>query len=334
MRLPIGKLSKHLMFRYIYPNIGVTDSSVIIGPTWGVDAAVIKYDDKYLVFSTDPITAAKKYIGILSVNIATNDVAVMGAKPRWLLTTFLLSRDITTEDLDNIMLQIDQAAKKLGISIIGGHTEVTPSIDHTIIVSTAVGETDKYITTQNVKVDDRVILVKGIAIEGTGILAHELEDKLLSMGISNKIIAEAKKYIELTSIVKEALFIYEKYKDNISSMHDPTEGGLFAALHEIADAANVGIELHINKVFLSKETREICEVLNINPYMLISSGSLIITADESIADNIVEEFKRIGVWANVIGIIRNRRFGRKINVDGRYVKLPRPAKDEIWKVIS
>lgn len=334
MRIPIGKLPKYYLINYVFPYLGVKDKSVIVGPTWGVDAAVVKYNNKYLVFSIDPITAAKKYIGTLAVNIATNDIAVMGARPRWLLTTFLLNRGVTTDDLNDIMSQIDNAAKKIGVAIIGGHTEVTPSLKHIIIITTAIGETDSYLTTQNVKIDDKIILVKNIAIEGTGIIANELEDKLLSMGISNRVINRAKRYIEQTSIVKEAIFIYEKYKNNISSMHDPTEGGLFSALHEIADAGNVGIELNIENVYVTDETKEVCMTLNINPYKLLSSGSLLITADEDHAMDIVKEFKRIGVWADIIGTVKDKKFGRKILKNGKRIRMPRPSKDEIWKVIS
>lgn len=297
-----------------------------------MDAAVIKLMDNYLIVSSDPITAASQYIGLLAVNITTNDVAVMGGLPKWFVVTMLLKNNITTDELNNIVDQISKAASKINVALIGGHTEVTPYLNNNIIIGTAIGISNKYIVSSDACVGDAIIFTKGVAIEGTGVIANEYYRVLLEKGIDKKVLNEAKKYIEQTSVVKEAMLVMDKYGEYIHAMHDPTEGGIFAALHEVADASNKGLEIYLDRIKVNKETKIICDTLNINPYALLGSGSLLIISEYSVADEIVYSLKKQGIWSEIIGVIKEPSYGRWI-IDYKGKKqLPYPEKDEIWKL--
>lgn len=327
-----GKLPMDILIRYVLSKKGKRDAKVVIGPMWGVDAAVIRYRGEYLVLSTDPITAAESYIGILAINITTNDVAVMGGVPSWLLVTLLFRENITTAEIDDIMTQIDTAARRIGVAIVGGHSEITPGINRTFIIGTAIGKTKRYIYSGGAKVGDQIIMTKGVAIEGTGVLAHDFERTLLEKGLSQKLIRRGKKFIYKTSILDEAKYLLKKYSNYITSMHDPTEGGVFSGLHEVADASGVGFKIYFDKINISRETLEICNVLNIDPYKLLGSGALIITASPEVSNKIIKELRMKGIWADIIGNIKSINFGRKLIKDGKIYDLPRPERDEIWKL--
>lgn len=116
-RLNMGKLPHNLLAKML-SKIEL-DERVVVGPAVGVDAAVIDYGDRLLVTKTDPITFATDLIGWYAVNINANDVAVMGATPKWMLATVLLPLGVSAETVEQIFDQMLSACENLGISIIG-----------------------------------------------------------------------------------------------------------------------------------------------------------------------------------------------------------------------
>jgi len=330
-----GKLPREMLERYVLARTGAHRGDVVVGPMWGVDAAVVRHGDGYLVISTDPITAATAYIGLLAVHVSTNDVAVMGGEPRWLAFTIMLGEGADERVLDAITAQIDEAARRLGVQVVGGHTEVTPGIDGAIVVGTAVGVARRYYTAAGARPGDAIVLTKGAAVEGTAVLAHDFEEDLLVRGVPRRVVEDAKRYMWMTSVVGEAMLAVREFGDSITAMHDPTEGGLLSALHELADASGVGIEVDLDSVYVAPETREVCAALGVDPYRLLSSGSLVITVrGVEEAEGLVERLRAAGVWAGVIGTVREPGFGRRARIGGRVVEMPRPERDEIWRLVE
>ena len=134
------------------------------------------FGDRYLVAKTDPITFATSEIGWYAVNVNANDVAVMGATPRWFLATVLLPAGLATAEMaERIFADIFDACAALGVSLAGGHTEITHSLDRPIISGTMLGEIAKHrlITTSGARPGDAVLLVKAVPIEGTALIALE-----------------------------------------------------------------------------------------------------------------------------------------------------------------
>jgi hydrogenase maturation factor len=307
---------------------------VVLGPRIGEDASVIDFKDKVLVIHSDPITGAVENIGWLAVNIVANDIATRGAKPLWMLIVLLLPSNINSKKLKHITQQIDTAAKELGIAIVGGHSEVTPSMKRPIIIATAMGEIEKgkLVQSSGAKVGDHVIVTKGAAIEGTAILSSELAE-LLQRKINSRIVENAQKFIEKISVVKDALTAVKV--GEVHAMHDATEGGVAAGLQEIAWASDAGIVAYEEKIPVYEETKLICQALKIDPLKTIGSGALIIAAHPEKAREIVAALRENDIRASVVGEIVDKSRGSYIvRRNGTRLDLTEPIKEELWRALG
>jgi len=153
-----GKLPYEFLQKLVFTKLGIPDKRVLVGPSIGEDAAVIEFGDRVLVMATDPITAATKDIGWLSVHINANDVASCGVKPIWFLCTILLPEGSDESIVEEILSQIDRACKELKIALIGGHTEISAGLNRPIIVGFMIGEApkDRYVRTGGAKPGDSI----------------------------------------------------------------------------------------------------------------------------------------------------------------------------------
>jgi len=302
----VGKLPPGLLEKYVFRRIGKVDSAVIVGPSFGEDSAVIDLgDDKVLVAHVDPITGAVEFLGWLAVHIACNDVVVTGAKPRWLLSVLYLPEDSDELLIDKITSQIDSAAKEVGAMVVGGHSEFTPGLNRPLISMTALGITskDKFVRTGGAKAGDVVLMTKTAAIEGTAIISSDFKDVLLKKGVSKDIIERGREFIKNINVAKEALVLADA--ELVTSMHDPTEGGLIGGLTEIAYASKKTIEIWEERVPVAPETKVMCDALGIDVLRLISSGVLVATVPEENISEAVKLLKSIGIQASIIGKVRD-----------------------------
>ncbi|MCK5593549.1 AIR synthase family protein [Candidatus Bathyarchaeota archaeon] len=323
-----------MLKQLVFSCLGAANSRVILGPKIGEDASVIDFKDRVLVVHSDPITGAVENIGWLAVNIVANDIATRGVKPLWMLIVLLLPRNMDSAKLKHITLEIDKAAKELGIAIVGGHSEVTPGIKRPIIVATAMGESQKgkLVQSSGAKVGDQVILTKGAAIEGTAILASELAESL-QRKINSKIVKNAQKFIKKISVVEDALTAVKV--GGVHAMHDATEGGVAAGLQEIAWASNVSIVAYEEKIPVYEETKLICQALKIDPLKTIGSGALIISASPGKTREIVDALREKGIGVSVVGEIVDKSRGSYIlRRDGTKLDLSEPVKEELWRVLG
>jgi hydrogenase maturation factor len=333
--LSIGKIDPATLKQVIFSHLGSKDSRVLLGPSIGEDATVIDFGDKALIVHSDPITGAIENIGWHAVNVCANDIATRGVRPQWMLIVFLLPENITLDQLKSITTQVDKAAKELGVAVVGGHSEVTASVTHPILITTAVGEAAKegFIRTSGARVGDALIVTKGAAIEGTSILAHELEVTLKSK-VDKKIIKEARKFIRKISVVKDAITAVEE--GGIHAMHDATEGGVAGGLQEIAWASNAGLIAYEDKMIVASETTAICEALGLDSLKAISSGTLIIACESKKAKKIIERLRREGIQASIVGKILPKNKGVYIvRKNGSKLDLSKqPVKEELWRVFK
>ena len=334
MSMPVGKIRPNTLRKIVFSKKGYNRDDVIIGPGIGTDSAIMKNSKNYIVATTDPITASTKLLGKLAIFIVTNDLIVGGALPKWYLSTILLPNNATENMLREITNDMDKYAKKLEMQIVGGHTEVTPYLNTPIVIGTAIGTTNKFYSSTQAKPNDFIIMTKKVGIEGIAIIAHEYTVELEENGFSKEEIIKLQKLIDETTIYPEGKILITRFKNYIHAMHDPTEGGVFTALHELADAANTGIEVYFEKISIDTETLEVCRVLGLNPYLLLSSGSLLITMDNNEAERMIKVLKRKRIEANIIGKLLKNPFERKLIKDRKRMKLPRQEKDEIWKLFE
>ncbi len=306
---------------------------VVVGPSAGVDGAVLDIGDKSLIVSMDPITGAVERIGWLAVNVNANDVATFGVEPAFLFSTIMIPKNAGRNLVESISTQMSAAAEKLGIAIVGGHCESTYNLSNPIVVGCILGLTEKgrYVTAGGAKPGDKLILTKSAGIEGTAILATDRE-QTLKKTMSNTILQASKNFYNQISVVKDALTAYKT--GGVHAMHDPTEGGVAGGIHEMADASNVGVRVIEEAIAVQTETAQICRHFNINPLQLIGSGALIVSSEAESASQILRNLKSEGVQASVIGEFTEKPESRVLmQKDGSVKVLPRPLSDHLWTAL-
>jgi hydrogenase maturation factor len=326
------------MLKKFVSDTHLKDDRVIMGSSIGEDAAVIDMGDNYLVAKTDPITFATDAIGYYAVNVNVNDIVCTGATPKWFQSTILLPRKFTDEDLiENIFKNIHDTCKSLGISVIGGHTEITSDLTRPIIVGSLLGEVekDKLVLTSGAKARDSIILTKGIFIEGTSIIAREKENILKDKGYSDEFIQKCKDYLYNPgiSVFKDALLSNDNFK--INSMHDPTEGGLFCGIAEMAIASNLGVLIEKTKINVLPEPTELSKVFDLNPYSTISSGSLLISIKEEFTADLIDLLTKNDIISELIGNFTSNK-EKYIVLDDNNKNMPMSytETDEITKLFN
>lgn len=326
-KLPHAFLKKMIQYR------GSPDRRVILGPKIGEDAAVVDLGDVCLILKTDPITYAIDDIGWYAVHVNANDIATMGAKPRWLQVGLLLPQELSKKKIESIFRQIDRACKDLGIAVTGGHTEVTPWIDRPIVVGDMHGLCKKsaLVFTAGGREGDAVLLTKGAGIEGTAVLAREKRDHLLQR-FSQAFLRRAERYLydPGISVVPEATL---GAKLGATSMHDPTEGGIATGLYEMSVASGKGMLVENDAIIVRDETRRICEFFGLDPLGLMGSGALLLTMPARKVDAYLDAVKEEGVKGCEIGQVTGRSSGLKIIEGGRKRALRFSQRDEILKVL-
>jgi len=310
--------------------LGFKREEVILGPALGEDGAVIEIGDKAVVSSVDPITGAVERIGWLALNICANDVATFGVKPLFFSSCILLPEKSNEQVLETICRQIDEAARKIKVAVIGGHSEVTPHLQNPIVVGHCMGITEKksYVTSGGAKAGDHLILTKEAGIEGTAILATD-KYETLKKSVDTKILISAQKFFEKISVVKEAILAFQH--GGVNAMHDPTEGGIAGGIHEMADASNLGVTVFEKDIPVTKETQAICRFFGIDPLQLLSSGALLIAAKPNKSQEIIEKLKANSIQARIIGkFVEDREERKIIKKNGKVEELVRPELDHLW----
>jgi hydrogenase expression/formation protein HypE len=333
MKLPPGKIPVDILKEVVFKNLGADRKEVILGPSAGIDGAVLDLGDKSLVVSMDPITGAVERIGWLAINVNANDVATFGVEPAFLFSCIILPEKADRKLVEAISTQMNAAAKDLGIAIVGGHCESTPGLANPIVVGCTMGLTEKgrYVTAGGAKPGDKLILTKSAGIEGTAILATDRE-QALKKTMSDTMLQAAKNFYSQISVVKDALTAFKT--GGVHAMHDPTEGGVAGGIHEMADASNVGVKVFEEAISVQPETAKICSHFQIDPLQLIGSGALIISAEAESASQIVDSLKRERIQASVIGeFTENLEQRALIQKDDEAKVLPRPLSDHLWTAL-
>ncbi len=325
----LGKIPETVLKRSVLNLIGHRRSEVLVGPGVGEDCSILALEpDEVLVMSTDPITGTSNDIGILAVNITANDIASNGAEVIGIMLTILLPDGTQESELKLMMKDIEAVCAKLKIEVIGGHTEITKVVNQPLITVTGIGKMkrNEIIKTAGARPGQEIVMTKWAGLEGTAIIATASEEELKSK-YPLSFIENAKKMIDYISVVPEAMVARAV---GVTSMHDVTEGGIFGALWEIGAASKVGLEVDLKKILLKQETVEICEFYDLNPYMLISSGCMLMITDKG--NLLVDRLKAEGIAAAVIGRITKGNDRIIINEDERRFLEP-PKSDELYKVM-
>lgn len=328
--MKVGKVPENVLKRSVMKQLHYTREEVLLGPGVGEDCAAVALEaDEILVMSTDPITGTTKDIGKLAIQITANDLASSGAEPIGVMLTILLPDGTREIALKRIMEQMEQACREAHIQIMGGHTEVTKAVNQPLVSVTGVGKAkrDQLVTTAGAKPGMDIVLTKWIGIEGTTILAKEREDELKKF-FPASFVDVAISFEQYLSVVPEAAVAV---KSGVRAMHDVTEGGIYGALWEMAEASGVGLEIDLKKIPIRQETVEICEYFDVNPYGLISSGAMLMAADDGKV--LVDALRQGGIEATVIGKATEGN-DRVIMREAERRFLEPPKTDELYRVLG
>ncbi len=327
--MEIGKVPEVVLKRSVIGKTGVCKrEEVLMGSAVGEDCAALELPEGYVfVCSTDPITAAKENTGRLAVSVTANDLASAGAEPLAIMLTILLPAGSSEELLSSLMSEVSEQAGLLNIEIIGGHTEVTDTVVRPLLSVTGIGRVkkEKFVLTGGAHPGEDLIVTKSVGIEGTYIIATEHE-KELSESLPESLIKRAQGFIKDISVVKEGLIAGEY---GASAMHDITEGGIYGALWELCESSGVGCEVDIKKIPIRQETIEIAEVFGLDPYRLISSGSMLIACKDG--NGLLSELSKAGIEASYIGRT-NETKKRIIKTNAGERFLTPPGTDELHKL--
>jgi hydrogenase maturation factor len=338
VRFPVGKLPPRVLEALLARCPIPKSSGVIVGPRLGEDAAVIDLGPKYLVAKTDPITFTAERIGWYAVNVNANDIATLGARPRWFLATLLLPETRTTTALARSIFEDTlRACRALGITLCGGHTEITAGLSRPIVVGQMLGEVEKskLVRKESQRPGDLILLTKGIALEGTAILGRA-KAPLLERRVGKSMVRRAQRLLFRPgiSVVQEALLAV-RYGE-VHAMHDPTEGGLLSGLYELARAGGVGLRVWKARVPVLPETRAFSRVLRFDPFALIASGTLLLVVSARTAGKVLHAFAHHSIAAAIVGEVRPEAEGIQLLEEGAAKTRPLrvPARDEMARLLE
>ena len=334
--MEIGKVPHDILKQRVFQKISRFDSNVIVAPQIGEDCAILDIGSQYFVVSCDPITGASKEVGRLAVYVSCNDVASCGVQPLWILVSILMPPESTEDDLDTIMKEIADTASALNVSIIGGHTEVTDAVTRVVINATAIGLADQknVICSGGSVSGDKIILTKTVGPEGTAIIANEKAGELEKI-FGKAFVQKAQGMMSQISVLEEGVLAGALGNKIVHAMHDITEGGLYGALWEMAEASNTGVLIYEENIPIADETQKICKHYGLNPYRLIASGNMILTTPNP--DLVLQKLREKGILATVIGEVVENPMKRLIyknekqDVEAMSV-LRAPKSDELYRL--
>jgi len=331
----IGKFP-HSLLEKLLQKPRVTDPRVLLGPGLGEDAAVIDLAETLLIAKSDPITFATDRIGWYAVQVNANDIACMGGTPRWFLATLLVPESFSEDQAEEVFNQVLDACNAIDVTLIGGHSEVTYGIDRPIVSGSMLGEVtrDRLVKTGGALEGDSIVVTKGLAIEGTALLALERADDLRKVGISDDTITQCSNLLDGAgiSVLTDAQVACATAQ--IHSMHDVTEGGLVTGLREIAAASGLGVAIEEGSIPVLPETFEVCRALALDPLGLLASGALLITLSPEDVPSLLYQLEKKGIDGWEIGRMMPAEEGLvSIGRTGE-VELPRFSRDELARYFS
>lgn len=296
----MSKFSLDVLQRCVFPFVRADASDVILGASFGEDVALTQVGGDILVSHVDPIVGAMGDIGWLAVHVACNDIAASGIHPRWIQLLVLVPRLEDVNLLEKIMRDASRAAKEVGAVIIGGHTGYSAGLSRPLVAVTALGVASgrEPVLTNGAKIGDHVLVTKGIALEGTAVLAQDFADVGRKLGLSEKELEEGRRVMAEISVLPEALVLAAK---GVTAMHDVTRGGILETLLEIAYLSEVGIDVDVSQLPISSIVSRFAQTFRFDPLQMISSGTLAVTVPPKQVEDVSKALEELGTPFAFVG---------------------------------
>lgn len=325
-----GKISEPMLKRSVLRRISYKNPEMFCGAGLGRDFAVMKAEPgQEIIFSTDTVTCGMDAPALYGITKTANNIAASGGQIKAVLVSLTMPPNTTEAQVNSLMRDISAVCKERGIEIIGGHTETVPYVSRMVVTFTGAGTRSASlgIDIENIRPGMDIVMSKEIALEGTAILAYQREEELLRR-FTKSFVDQAKTALESISVESEAAVAV---RCGVQAMHDASQGGIFGALWELGAAADLGLEVQMDKLRIRQETIELCELVDVNPYSFLSGGCLLMVTEKGAY--LEEELLRNGIQAQVIGHMTDSKDRVVIKgTDRRYLEPPRG--DEIQKIFS
>lgn len=292
-----GKLPEHTFKRSVINTIRYRGEDVSLRAAVGHDGAV--FGDMVTAMAT----TAFHYSGneLYALNNALNNVIAAGGEPKAVTVAILMPEHSEEAELRTITDNLAKKAEHLKIDIVGGHTELVPTVKSPTVVITAYG--NRLWTNRHKEVCEGldIVMTKWTGLYGGAYLATAKKEELLTR-YPESYIDTCAAYMNSTSLMGELEVVRDMSDDlrgSIYAAHDVSNGGVFGALWQLLSACNVGTEFPVSIIPMKQEIIEVCEYFNINPYMLNGQGSLLMITDNG--QEIVEAMTEAGINAVILG---------------------------------
>ncbi len=290
------------------------------------DSAVIRLEDRNLVFTTDSYTVKPMFfpggdIGKLAFSGTINDLAVMGARPFAVSTAFIIGEGLLITDLKRIMESINSVSMETDTPVVTGDTKVVEEDIGLIINTSGIGIAERVIQDSGLEVGDKIIINGKVGDHGIAVLA-----KREGIEFKTKLRSDC---APLWSLVEDIL-CYE-----ITTMKDPTRGGLANALNELAGKSKKGVLVYEERIPVRDGVRAASDMLGIDPLTVANEGKLVIGVRGEDAEDVLKELKRnkLGRDAEVIGeVVKGKSMVVLETVIGGKRILEKPLGDPIPRI--
>jgi hydrogenase maturation factor len=313
-----GKIPIDVLDRTVLKFTGAPSPLVVTPPRAGLDFAALRTGGKYLIVSTDPITGVEWKIGEYAVKVSANDVATSGNRPQFAESVILLPEGSSAKTVEEVTRQMDAAAKGIGVTILGGHTEITPRLSRPIVVVTTFSVVDDYVSSGDARAGDVLMMTKSAGLEGTAVLSGVKRARI------------ARRFLDRLSIVEEAVAAYRT--GFVHAMHDCTEGGVIGAAFEMSLASRVGFSVEEWAIKVAQETLDTCRRFSIDPLKLIGSGALLLSVERGKESDVA---RALGSVCEATPIGQFTEEGRLlIRRGGKTEAVLEAPEDELWRVLG
>jgi hydrogenase maturation factor len=330
-----GKLPGPLLDKLIETYRTMPDPDVLVPTGYGRDAAALLVpENRPLVVKSDPITFATSAAARYLVAVNANDIACLGGIPRWLTVVMLLPVGTPEVVAEHLFADLQKACDALDIAVIGGHSEVTAAVNQPVLVGTMLGVAGPsgLLTPGGAQTGDDLLLTQMAGIEGTALLAREKQADLVPV-IGRDVVTRAAKLLQMPgiSVVRAAEALLAT--GLVHALHDPTEGGVATAIHELAAASGCGVEVLRDAVPVLPETAAICAVFGLDPLGLLGSGALLVAVAPGDRPELQQAAARAGIPIAHVGRLVEPSEGSTMLTSNGRVPLPRFDADEVTRAL-
>lgn len=317
----LGKIDPHVFEQFITNKCGFNREEVSIGPEFGVDVSIVDLPGSMtMAMTSDPLTLIPS-LGLeesawLSVQLMANDMATTGYAPMYGQFVLNLPGNFSKSDFQTYWDYIHRFCSKIGIAITGGHTGFIEGQNSTIAgggTFISIAPKNNMLVSKYAKPGDAILVTKSCAISSTAILAMCFPETVTNK-LGSEMQQQACATFYQTSSLEDALAAVGQNRgyNDVTAMHDVTEGGVLGAIYELATASNNGAFIYNDKLPIGILQNEVCKLFSLDPRYCIGAGSMIITCKQGSAQKVIERLAKENISCSEVGKIVQKHQGIKL----------------------